>query len=93
MNGKDNNISYTVSIGIWDSVFAVPSDVVDRHMKLAGAAQLKVARPGTSPNPCRLRSKKSVTFRRLQSATRLEPRRKKKRPSRRKRYAIHSTNA
>ena len=41
MNGKDNNISYTVSMGIWDSVFAVPSDVVDRHMKLAGAAQLK----------------------------------------------------
>ena len=41
MNGKDNNISYTVSIGIWGSVFAVPSDVVDRHMKLAGAAQLK----------------------------------------------------
>lgn len=41
LNGKDNNISYTVSIGIWDSVFAVPSDVVDRHMKLAGAAQLK----------------------------------------------------
>lgn len=31
-----------LNLGIWNSVFAVPCDVVDKHIKLAGAAQLKV---------------------------------------------------
>lgn len=35
-------IAYSVSMGAWNSVFAIPSCVVDEHMKLAGAAQLKV---------------------------------------------------
>lgn len=29
-------------MGSWNSVFAIPTDVVDKHIKLAGAAQLKV---------------------------------------------------
>ena len=33
---------YTTGAGIWGNVFAVPSDVVDKYIKLAGAAQLKV---------------------------------------------------
>ena len=35
-------MSYQINLGGWNSVFAVPSAVVDRHLKLAGAAQLKV---------------------------------------------------
>lgn len=31
-----------INLGSWNSVFAVPCDVVDKHIKLAGAAQLKV---------------------------------------------------
>ncbi|MEE0931087.1 MAG: DnaD domain protein [Acutalibacteraceae bacterium] len=33
---------YSTGAGAWNSVFAVPSDVVDKYIKLAGAAQLKV---------------------------------------------------
>lgn len=31
-----------INLGAWSSVFAVPSEIVDKHIKLAGAAQLKV---------------------------------------------------
>ena len=31
-----------INLGEWNSVFAVPSSLVDRHMRLAGAVQLKV---------------------------------------------------
>lgn len=33
---------YSSGAGIWNSVFAVPSEVVDKYIKLAGAVQLKV---------------------------------------------------
>lgn len=39
---ENNNIEYSINMGQWNSVFAVPSCVVDEHMKLSGAAQLKV---------------------------------------------------
>ena len=35
-------MDYSVNMGKWNSVFAVPTCAVDDHMKLAGAAQLKV---------------------------------------------------
>ena len=35
-------MSYTVNLGCWGSIFAVPSDVVDKYLKIAGSAQLKV---------------------------------------------------
>lgn len=35
-------MDYRFDLGAWNSVFAVPSIVVDKHIKLAGAAQLKV---------------------------------------------------
>lgn len=35
-------MSFLINLGNWNSVFAVPSCVVDKHIKLAGAAQLKV---------------------------------------------------
>lgn len=35
-------MTYGIQLGQWNAVFAVPSSVVDEHMKLAGAAQLKV---------------------------------------------------
>lgn len=35
-------MGYSIDMGKWGSVFAVPSSVVDEYMKLAGAAQLKV---------------------------------------------------
>ena len=35
-------MSYTVDPRAWSAVFPVPSDVVDKHIRLAGAAQLKV---------------------------------------------------
>ena len=35
-------MSYMLSLGAWRSVFAVPAEVVDKHLRLAGAAQLKV---------------------------------------------------
>ncbi len=35
-------MEYKMNLGSWNSVFAVPCDLVDKHIKLAGAAQLKV---------------------------------------------------
>lgn len=35
-------MEYRLDLGAWGSVFAVPSELVDRHLKLAGAVQLKV---------------------------------------------------
>ena len=35
-------MSYTINLGAWNSVFAVPCSVVDRGLKLAGSVQLKV---------------------------------------------------
>lgn len=35
-------MNFTVSYGLLQGVFAVPNSVVDKHLKLAGAAQLKV---------------------------------------------------
>ena len=39
---EKKDIEYSIHMGSWKTVFAVPSCVVDEHMKLAGAAQLKV---------------------------------------------------
>lgn len=35
-------MSYKVNLGCWGSIFAVPCDVVDKYLKIAGSAQLKV---------------------------------------------------
>lgn len=35
-------MKYTVNLGCWGSIFAVPTDVVDKYIKIAGSAQLKV---------------------------------------------------
>lgn len=35
-------MSYQIDLGQWNSVFAVPAALVDRHIKLASEAQLKV---------------------------------------------------
>ena len=35
-------MEYTLNLGAWNSVFAVPCALVDQHLKLAGALQLKV---------------------------------------------------
>ena len=35
-------MSYSVNLGAWNSVFAVPCSVVDQNLKLAGSVQLKV---------------------------------------------------
>lgn len=35
-------VSYTVNPRAWGAVFPVPSDIVDKHIKIAGATQLKV---------------------------------------------------
>ncbi len=35
-------MEYNINLGAWQSVFAVPTEIVDKHIKLAGAAQLKV---------------------------------------------------
>lgn len=35
-------MEYNLNLGIWKSVFAVPGEIVDKHIKLAGATQLKV---------------------------------------------------
>ena len=35
-------MSYCVKLGDWGSIFAVPSSVVDKHIKLVGSSQLKV---------------------------------------------------
>ena len=38
---KVYNMSYQINLGQWKSVFAVPSSVVDQHIKIASEAQLK----------------------------------------------------
>lgn len=35
-------MAYNINLGVWASVFAVPSVVVDEHLKIASAYQLKV---------------------------------------------------
>lgn len=35
-------MNLSINLGSWNSIFAVPSDIVDKHIKLAGAAQIKV---------------------------------------------------
>lgn len=35
-------MSFSINLGDWGSVFVVPTSIVDKHIKLAGAAQLKV---------------------------------------------------
>ncbi len=35
-------MSYSINLGSWNSVFAVPCSVVDNNLKLAGSVQLKV---------------------------------------------------
>lgn len=35
-------MNFSINLGSWNSIFAIPSDIVDKHLKLAGAAQLKV---------------------------------------------------
>lgn len=35
-------MSYQINLGQWKSIFAVPSSVVDQHIKIASEAQLKV---------------------------------------------------
>lgn len=35
-------MKYELELGAWNQVFAVPAAVVDRHLKMAGSAQLKV---------------------------------------------------
>ena len=35
-------MNYTLNLGSWGSIFAVPADVVDKYIKIAGSAQLKV---------------------------------------------------
>lgn len=35
-------MNLSINCGTWNSIFAIPCDVVDKHIKLAGSAQLKV---------------------------------------------------
>lgn len=35
-------MNYSMNLGAWNAVFAVPCSVVDRHIKLAGSVQIKV---------------------------------------------------
>lgn len=35
-------MSYQINLGQWNSIFAVPASLVDKHLKLASEAQLKV---------------------------------------------------
>ncbi len=35
-------MNLSINLGIWNTIFAVPCEVIDKHIKLAGAAQLKV---------------------------------------------------
>ncbi|MBQ1388106.1 MAG: DnaD domain protein [Clostridia bacterium] len=35
-------MNYNISLGNWGSIFAVPTSVVDKYLKIAGSAQLKV---------------------------------------------------
>lgn len=49
-------MDYTLQIGLWNSVFAVPTALVDRYLKLAGKEQLQVLlwmlrHPGEAATP------------------------------------------
>ena len=35
-------MKFSINLGTWNSVFAVPTQVVDQHLKLAGGVHLKV---------------------------------------------------
>ena len=35
-------MKFSINLGMWNSVFAVPTQVVDQHLKLAGGVHLKV---------------------------------------------------
>lgn len=35
-------MAYIINLGCWQSVFAVPSDLVDKHLRLANASHIKV---------------------------------------------------
>ena len=35
-------MDYKLNVGQWDSIFAIPKSVVDKHIKLVGSTQLKV---------------------------------------------------
>ena len=35
-------MNYKLNLGCWGSVFAVPSDVVDKYIKIAGGSSIKV---------------------------------------------------
>ena len=35
-------MNFSINLGNWNSIFAVPTSIVDKHIKLAGAVQLKV---------------------------------------------------
>lgn len=41
-NERGDRLSYTIENGTWRSVFAVPCDIVDLHLKLCGEVPLKV---------------------------------------------------
>ena len=51
-------MAYSIENGIWNSVFAVPCDIVDKHLKLCGEFPLKVLllvlRQGNCPEPAEL---------------------------------------
>lgn len=40
--GEKIGMEYTLQMGLWNSVFAVPTALVDRYLKLAGKEQLQV---------------------------------------------------
>ena len=35
-------MKFSINLGAWNSVFAIPTQVVDQHLKLAGGVHLKV---------------------------------------------------
>ena len=35
-------MSIKINLGAWNSIFAIPTDVVDKHLKLASGISLKV---------------------------------------------------
>ena len=41
-------MEYKMNLGSWNSVFAVPGDIVDKHLRLAGAAEGH----SLDPSPC-----------------------------------------
>ena len=41
-SGKSEIMSFSMNLGAWNSVFAVPCSVVDDNLKMAGSVQLKV---------------------------------------------------